>query len=128
MILEPQVRNVVMGKTCKKFGFVIALFSIIVGIAFNNAGHARQATAPDADLVVVGAGISGLSAALEVGRGGAKVAVIDMFSVFGGIGVMSHGGVCLIGSPVQQSFGIKDNQELAYKDFMEWGEDANTKI
>ena len=127
MILDPQVRNVVMGKTCKKSGFIIVLFSIIIGIAFNNAGHAQQETAPDADVVIVGAGISGLSAALEAGRGGAKVAVIDMFSVFGGIGVMSHGGVCLIGSPVQRSFGIKDNPELAYKDFLEWGEDANTK-
>jgi threonine dehydrogenase-like Zn-dependent dehydrogenase len=56
----------------KKFGFVTALFSIIAGMAFNNGGHAQQATAPDADVVVVGAGISGLSAALEAGRDGAK--------------------------------------------------------
>lgn len=49
MILDPQVRNGAMGKTCKKFGFVTALFSIVVGIAFNNGGHAQQATAPDAD-------------------------------------------------------------------------------
>jgi flavocytochrome c len=96
-------------------------------MAFNNGGHAQQATALDADAVVVGAGISGLSAALEAGRGGAKVTVIDMFSVFGGIGVMSHGGVCLVDSPVQQSFGIKDNPELAYKDFIKWGENVNTE-
>jgi len=126
MILDPQVRNGAMGKTCKKFGFITALFSIIVVIAFNNGGHAQQATALDADVLVVGAGISGLSAALEAGQGGAKVTVIDMFSVFGGIGVMSHGGVCLVDSPVQQSFGIKDNPELAYKDFIEWGENVNT--
>lgn len=111
----------------KKFGFVFALFSIIAGIAFNNGGHTQQATALDADVVVVGAGISGLSAALEAGRGGAKVTVIDMFSVFGGIGVMSHGGVCLVDSPVQRSFGIKDNPELAYKDFIEWGENVNSE-
>jgi predicted oxidoreductase len=49
---------------------------------------------------------------MEAGRGGAEVVVIDMFSVFGGIGVMSHGGVCLISSPVQHSFGIKDNPDL----------------
>ena len=70
----------------KKFGFVTALFSIIVVIAFNNGGHAQQTITLDADVVVVGAGISGLSAALEAGRGGAKVTVIDMFSVFGGFG------------------------------------------
>ena len=127
MILDPLVRNGAMQKTCKRFSFVFALFSIIIGIMLNNGGHAQQMTVPDADVVVVGAGISGLSAALEAGRGGANVAVIDMFSVFGGVGVISHGGICLIGSPVQQSFGIKDDPELAYKDFMKWGEDTNAK-
>jgi ribulose 1,5-bisphosphate synthetase/thiazole synthase len=36
------------------------------------------------DLIIVGAGIAGLSAALEAGRGGAKVLVIDEASIFGG--------------------------------------------
>jgi len=44
------------------------------------------------DVVIVGAGISGLSAALEAARGGAKVTVLDMASVFGGHAVMSEGG------------------------------------
>jgi predicted oxidoreductase len=80
----------------------------------------------DADILIVGAGISGLSAALEAARGGAKVTVIDMFSVFGGVGVISQGGICLIDSPVQQALGIKDTPELAYKDFMAWGEDGDS--
>jgi flavocytochrome c len=109
----------------KKFGLVTVLFSILVGAALNNDGHAHHAATQVSDVVVIGAGISGLSAALEASHGGAKVTVIDMFSVFGGIGVISHGGVCLIDSPVQQSIGIEDNRELAYKDFTEWGEDAN---
>ena len=107
--------------------FFAVLFSILAVVTFNNDGYAQQSTTLDADVVIVGAGISGLSAALEAGRGGAKVTVIDMFSVFGGIGVMSHGGICLVDSPVQQSFGIKDNPERAYKDFMKWGEDGNTE-
>ena len=41
-----------------------------------------------ADVLVVGAGISGLSTALDLGRGGARVTVIDMSSVFGGHAVM----------------------------------------
>jgi len=36
------------------------------------------------DGLVVGAGISGLSAALEAARGGARVIVVDMWSIFGG--------------------------------------------
>src|SRR5947208_170858 len=44
-----------------------------------------EATPADrSDVIVVGAGISGLSAALDLARGGATVTVIDMSSVFGG--------------------------------------------
>ena len=55
-----------------------------------------QAAATQNDIVIVGAGISGLSAALEAARAGADVTVIDMGSVFGGHAVMSSGMVCLV--------------------------------
>ncbi len=86
---------------------------------------AQQAAAPETDLIIIGAGISGLSAALEAARGGARVVVVDMASVFGGHAVMSEGLVSIIGTPLQESRNIRDSSELAYKDFMEWGEDAN---
>ncbi|MDA0835930.1 MAG: FAD-dependent oxidoreductase [Planctomycetota bacterium] len=78
-----------------------------------------------ADVIVVGAGISGLTTALELGRGGARVTVIDMSSVYGGHAVMSQGSLCLIGSPVQKERGIVDSPELAYNDFLTFGEDPN---
>ena len=74
---------------------------------------------------MVGAGISGLSAALELGRGGADVTVLDMASVFGGHAVMSQGGVCIVQTPTQTRQGIEDSPKLAYEDFIRWGEDAN---
>ena len=55
-----------------------------------------------ADMIVVGAGISGLCAALEGARRGASVTVIDMGSVFGGHAAMSSGMVCMVGTPEQQ--------------------------
>jgi flavocytochrome c len=76
-------------------------------------------------VLIVGAGISGLSAALELGRGGADVTVVDMSSVFGGHAVMSQGGVSVIDSPLQREVGINDSPELAYGDFIRWGEDAD---
>ena len=50
----------------------------------------------DAEAIIVGAGISGLSAAVEMGRAGVDVLVIDMNSVPGGHAVMA-GGVAVVG-------------------------------
>ncbi len=105
--------------------------SIVVTVGFLIACAARDPLfssaqpVSDTDVVIVGAGISGLSAALEAARGGAQVTVIDMASVFGGHAVMSEGGVAIVGTPLQQALNIEDNPDLAYKDFTEWGEDAH---
>lgn len=82
-------------------------------------------SAPASDVIVVGAGISGLSAALELGRGGATVTVLDMSSVFGGHAVMAQGSVFIVASPVQEAAGLKDSPELAFQDFIRHGEDVN---
>jgi len=79
----------------------------------------------ETDVLIVGAGISGLTAALDLGRAGIRVTVIDMSSVFGGHAVMSQGGVSIVDTPTQQSAGIQDNIEMAIDDFLTWGEDAN---
>lgn len=77
------------------------------------------------NVVIVGAGISGLSAALELGRGGADVTVVDMSSVFGGHAVMSQGGVSVVDTPIQREAGWHDSPALAERDFLVWGEDAD---
>ncbi|MBI3861939.1 MAG: FAD-dependent oxidoreductase [Planctomycetia bacterium] len=79
------------------------------------------------DVIVVGAGISGLSAALDLGRGGARVTVVDMSSVFGGHAVMSQGSVSIVASPAQERAGIQDSPDLAFRDFHRWGEDPATE-
>lgn len=77
------------------------------------------------DLIVVGAGIGGLSTALEAARNGARVLLVDQSSVFGGHAVASEGGLFLVGTPAQKAQGIADSPDLAYRDFVAWGEDAN---
>lgn len=79
-----------------------------------------------ADLVIVGTGISGLAAALDAGRAGANVTVIDMWSVFGGHAVMSGGLVCLVDTPFQMANNVFDSPCLAIEDFLKHGKDANT--
>lgn len=80
-----------------------------------------------ADVVVVGAGVAGLTTALEAARGGARVTVVDLASVWGGHAVVSEGGLNLTGTPLQAKLGAKDSPELAYQDFVRWGEDANAE-
>ncbi|MBB74448.1 MAG: hypothetical protein CMJ75_08045 [Planctomycetaceae bacterium] len=91
----------------------------------NTSSEHLTSTKPAPHVVVVGAGISGITAALELGLGGARVTVLDMSSVYGGHAVMSQGGLCIINSPLQQSLGINDSPDLAYNDFITWGEDAD---
>ncbi|MGH9332297.1 MAG: FAD-binding protein, partial [Vicinamibacteria bacterium] len=39
--------------------------------------------------------------------------------------VLSHGGLCIVGTPVQEAQGVHDTPEIAEGDFLTWGEDAN---
>lgn len=99
---------------------VAALCSLLPSLA-----AATPPTSPTRDMLVVGAGISGLAAALEAARGGATVTVVEMSSVFGGHAVMSEGGLCLVGTPLQARNQIVDTPDLAYRDLVTWGEDAD---
>ncbi len=78
----------------------------------------------DADVIVVGAGIAGLSAALEASDAGADVLVIETSSVSGGHAVIA-GGFALVGTELQKRKGFNDTPEIAYQDLMAWGEDAD---
>ena len=93
--------------------------------ATTSASAVSKAALRPPDAIVVGSGIAGLSAAYELAKGGAYVTVVDMASVFGGHAVMATGDLCLVATPFQEAQGIKDSPDLAYQDFMKWGEDAN---
>ena len=75
------------------------------------------------DVVVVGAGISGLSAAWELARSGIDVAVIEMSPHYGGAALVSEGRICIIGTPEQEQAGVHDSPQTAFEDFMEFGRD-----
>lgn len=75
------------------------------------------------EVLVVGAGIAGLSAAWELAQKDIDVAVIEMSPVYGGTGLMSEGALCLIGTPEQEQAGEPDDPQMAYKDFMTAGRD-----
>ena len=98
----------------------------LIGLAVLGPGSpVRSQTPPGADVIIVGAGISGLSAALEAARGGVEVQFVDVWSVYGGHAVMSGGGVAIIDSDFQRAHGIVDTPELASEDFFNRGEDPD---
>jgi predicted oxidoreductase len=83
-----------------------------------------QQPATDAEVIVIGAGIAGISAALEAESQGVRVLVVEMNSVPGGHAVKA-GGFALIDTPLQRARGFRDSPEIAYRDLIAWGEDAD---
>ncbi len=102
---------------------VLAL--IVVISVFTAATPLNAQESPEPDVVIVGAGISGLSAALESARGGLTVTVVDMWSIFGGHAVMSTGGLSINGTEYQRERDIVDSPDLHEQDFFTWGEDPD---
>ena len=77
-----------------------------------------------ADVIIVGAGIAGLAAALEAANQGADVIVVDANSVGGGHAVRA-GGFALVNTALQRDKGINDSALLATQELLNWGEDAD---
>jgi predicted oxidoreductase len=74
----------------------------------------------DTDILVIGAGLSGLVATTEALDAGKQVIVIDQESEqnLGGQAFWSLGGLFLIDSPEQRRLRIRDSYELALADWM----------
>jgi flavocytochrome c len=77
------------------------------------------------DVVVVGSGAAGLSAAIQAADAGAKVAVIEKLPMVGGSTVVSGGFVYGTGSAAMQKLGIKDSVEDLVK---YWSDRAEGKV
>ena len=76
--------------------------------------------AEETDVIVVGAGLSGLVAATEIADAGKRVIVVDQEGEqsIGGQAFWSFGGLFLVDSPEQRRLGIKDSVDLAMQDWL----------
>ena len=72
----------------------------------------------DADLVMVGGGLSGLVVATEVAQRGKPVLLLEQEPYRGGQAFWSFGGLFLGDSPEQRRLGVRDSVELAFQDWM----------
>lgn len=73
-----------------------------------------------ADVIVVGAGLSGLVAASELAEAGKSVLIVDQEPEqnLGAQAFWSLGGLFLVDSPEQRRMGIRDSLELARQDWL----------
>jgi uncharacterized protein len=74
----------------------------------------------DADIIIVGAGLAGLVAAVEAADRGKRVIILDQEgeNSLGGQAFWSLGGLFFVNSPEQRRMRIKDSHDLALQDWM----------
>lgn len=73
-----------------------------------------------ADVIVVGAGLSGLVAAATAYAAGKRVAILDQepAASLGGQAHWSFGGLFMVDTPEQRRLGVRDSAELALSDWV----------
>ncbi|HKU34345.1 MAG TPA: FAD-binding dehydrogenase [Paenarthrobacter sp.] len=88
-----------------------------------------------ADVVVIGAGLSGLVAAATAYAAGKRVAILDQepAASLGGQAHWSFGGLFMVDTPEQRRLGVKDSAELALHDWFssagfDRAEDAHARM
>ncbi|MEG3013399.1 MAG: flavocytochrome c [Cetobacterium sp.] len=78
------------------------------------------------DVVVVGAGGAGLSAAISAASKGARVVLLEKMSSIGGNTLISMGGINVPGNDAQLEKDIQDSIELYKKDILLGGDNENS--
>jgi fumarate reductase flavoprotein subunit len=79
----------------------------------------------ECDIVIIGAGGAGLTAATEAASKGAKVLVLEKMAIVGGNSNFSTGGINACYTKEQERLGIKDSKEVFYNDTMRGGQYLN---
>ena len=84
-------------------------------------GHMPASWDLEADVVVIGAGATGLPAAIKAVDAGASVIVVEANYDIGGHAILSGGNVPLGGgTSAQRKYGIKDAPDLVFADLTDW--------
>jgi flavocytochrome c len=74
-----------------------------------------------ADVLIVGSGAAGATAAIDAAEAGADVLVLEALPGFGGTAATSGGGICIAGSALQQQRGLDDSPDKALEDWLTFG-------
>ena len=69
----------------------------------------RTAETIDCDVVIIGAGGAGLTAAVQANQAGADVIIVEKMAIVGGNTLRATGGMNAAGTPYQEALGITDS-------------------
>ncbi len=82
-----------------------------------------------ADIVIIGAGAAGFTAAITAHDAGAKVILLEKQPITGGNSMVSAGGMNAAGTRMQTAKGVKDSPDVMFKDTMTGGKNiANPEL
>ena len=133
LIIENQTLNVdnVTGATITSVAVIGALTDALAEAGFDTATLTKAAYAApvyeapattDADVVVLGAGGAGLSAAIVAADAGKSVIVLEKLPSIGGNTQISGGGMAAPCNWLQEEEGIEDSPELFEQDILVGGD------
>lgn len=122
--------DVVSGSSETSNGYVSAVRNAIetAGLTLatinkKNQSQDRMLTEIESDVVIIGGGGAGLSAAIEAAQTGKSVTIIEKMPTVGGNTLISGGEMNAPGNWVQDKLGIKDDSiDLYYEDTMKGGD------
>jgi hypothetical protein len=78
----------------------------------------------EADVIVIGAGITGVTASIELLNRGRRVLLLDrdVEANLGGLAKESFGGIWFAGTPLQRRYGIRDGAQQGLRDWHAYAE------
>ncbi len=77
------------------------------------------------DVIVIGGGAAGWSAALAAAETGASVVLLEKLAESGGSSALSGGCLAFAGTDLQAAAGVTDSPDLLYRDLVEVGQGIN---
>lgn len=120
--------NIIKNKGLVLATSMVLSLSLFAGCAKSDVKEpetpAKETVEKEVDIVVVGAGAAGLSAAIEAAEEGASVVLLEKMPITGGSTILSGGIVYGTGSKLHEAAGVEDSVEdlVSY-----WSERANGK-
>lgn len=79
----------------------------------------------ETDVLIVGGGLAGLTAAMEAAHNGAQVVLLEKLARTGGSSELSGGLFAFAGTDMQKAAGIEDNEQRLYDDIRKAGQFQN---